>query len=81
MRLSWREKAALSMMFRWAQLHPDAWSAVSAEATSRVDGQPWIHGNTIRSLERKGLVEVEWDPEGSSCRLTAAGVKEAPIAA
>lgn len=43
--------------------------AVSTEATRRIDGQPWIHWRTARSLEERGLVHVD----DSSLVLTAEG--------
>lgn len=46
---------------------------ISSEETHLSGGQPFINGNTARSLERKGLIDCLYDLDGSACELTQAG--------
>ena len=66
MGLSARSRTAIELLKRRP---PGEWSPITSEATIDDGGEPWINWRTAQALERRGLVEIDWD----LCRLTDAG--------
>lgn len=70
MGLSAMSQAALDLLReRTVRNSGDEWAAITAEATTHDAADLWINFGTARALERRGLVEIDWD----RLRLTEKG--------
>lgn len=74
-RLPWNLRRSLRLLADCERPH-DPYGVVTSSATGKYDGQAWIHWTTVRALQFRGLVDVEYlgDREsGDRVRLTDAG--------
>jgi hypothetical protein len=71
-RLTLPQRTAVERLRRCESLD-NGWGVI-CQATGNdgvYDGQAWVNWRTVRALERRGLVEAEWDDE--RVRLTSRG--------